>query len=201
MALPTRVSFAALLCSIAVTATHIHHPPSTPPFPFGSLSPSSPKMASADSLQALQVQLAAGSENATLTCTIRNTDSEHTISFLTWDTPFDPTAVNTGVLALRDAETGTDIPSPGLKLNRKMPPSRDALVEIAPQSSAERELNLSSPWIPTDGKKYQVAVHGTWRAVWQKPATQVSDEELAALKGDEAMQGGFDSGNVEMVLG
>jgi len=194
----TRVSFAALLCSIAVTATHIHHPSSTPPFPFGNLSPTSPKMASADSLQ---VQLTPGPENKTIACTIRNTDPEHTISFLTWDTPFDPTAANTGVLALKDAETDADIPSPGMKINRKMPPPRDALVEIAPKSSAERELNLSSPWIPTDGKKYQVAVHGTWRAVWQKPATQVSDEELAALKGDEAMQGGFDSGSVEMILG
>lgn len=193
-----RVSFAALLCSIAVTATHIHHPSSTPPFPFGKLSPTSPKMASADTLQ---VQLSAGPENKTVACTIRNTDSEHTITFLTWDTPFDPTAVNTGVLALKNADTGADIPSPGMKLNRKMPPSRDALVEISPKSSAERELDLSSPWIPTDGKKYQVAVHGAWRAVWQKPATQVSEEELAALKGDEAMQGGFDSGSVEMILG
>jgi hypothetical protein len=147
------------------------------------------------------VQLAAGPENTTITCTIRNTDSENSITFLTWDTPFDSTAVNTGVLTLTDAETGADIPSPGMKLNRKMPPSRDALVEIAPKSSAERELNLSSPWIPTDGKKYQVAVNGTWRAVWQKPITQVSDEELAALKGDEVMTGGFKSGSVEMVLG
>ena len=74
-------------------------------------------------------------------------------------------------------------------------------MEIAPKSSVEREFNLSSPWIPTDGKKYLVAVHGTWRAVWQKPASQVSDEELAALKGDEAMQGMFDSESVEMTLG
>jgi hypothetical protein len=153
------------------------------------------------SANALQVELAAGSENTTVACTIRNTASEHTITFLTWDTPFDPTAVNTGVLALRNAETGADLQSPGMRLNRKMPPPRDALVEIAPKSSAERELNLSSPWIPTDGKKYQVAVHGTWRAVWQKPATQVSDEELAALEGDEAMQGMFDSESVEMTLG
>jgi hypothetical protein len=149
----------------------------------------------------LQVQLSAIPENTTVVCTIRNTDSENTLTFLTWDTPFDPTAIDTGVLTLKDAETGDDIPSPGMKLNRQMPPPRHALVEIAPKSSAERELNLSSPWIPTDGKKYQVAVNGTWRAVWQKPATQVSDDELAALKGDEAMTGGFESGSVEMVLG
>lgn len=123
------------------------------------------------------------------------------MSFLTWDTPFDPLAVNTGVLSLKDAETGVDIPSPGMQLRRQMPPPRDAIVEIAPDSSSERELNLSSPWIPTDGKKYQVAVQGTWRAIWQKPAAQVTDQELAALKGDEAMPGDFQSESVEMVLG
>jgi hypothetical protein len=193
----TRVSFAALLCSIAVTATHLHHS-STPPFPSDSLSALPSKM---DSASPPTVQLSAGPENSTVTCTIRNTDAEHTISFLTWDTPFDPTAINTGVLTLKDADTGAEIPSPNMALRRMMPPPRDAIVEIAPESSSERELNLSSPWIPTDGKKYQVAVQGTWRAIWQKPAAQVTDEELAALKGDEAIQGDFDSGSVEMVLG
>ena len=37
--------------------------------------------------------------------------------------------------------------------------------------------------------------------MWKKPAAEVTDEELAALKGDEAMQGGFDSEAVEMTLG
>lgn len=149
----------------------------------------------------LQVQLSAGSENLTVACTIRNNDADHAISFLTWDTPFDPTAKNTGVLTLKDAETGTDLPSPGMKINRQMPPSRDAVVEVAPKSSEERQLSLSSPWIPKDGKKYMVSVEGTWRAVWRKSAAQITDEELAAAKGDEAIQGDFRSEAVEMTLG
>ena len=59
---------------------------------------------------------------------------------------------------------------------------------------------MSSPWIPTDGKKYQVGVNGTWRAMWKKPAAEVTDGELAALKGD-AMPGDFGSETVEMTLG
>lgn len=194
----TRVSLIALLCSIAVTATHLHHPASKLPFPFGSPEATPSNMASTNPLE---VQLSAGPGNSTVTCTIHNSDAEHTLSFLTWDTPFDPTAVNTGVVAIKDAETGAEIPSPMMKLNRQMPPSRDALVEIGPSSDSVREVNLTSPWIPTDGKKYQVKLQGTWRAVWQKPTAQVTDEELAALKGDEAMQGGFDSRSVEMILG
>jgi len=154
-----------------------------------------------ESTSPLGVKLSAGPENSTVACNIRNNDAEHTISFLTWDTPFDPLAVNTGVLTLKDAESGAEVPSPGMQIRRMMPPPRDVLFEIAPGSSAERELNLSSPWIPTDGKKYQVAVNGTWRAMWKKPAAEVTDEELAALKGDEAMQEGFDSEAVEMTLG
>lgn len=154
-----------------------------------------------ESTSPLGVKLSAGPENSTVACNIRNNDAEHTISFLTWDTPFDPLAVNTGVLTLKDAESGAEVPSPGMQIRRMMPPPRDVLFEIAPGSSAERELNLSSPWIPTDGKKYQVAVNGTWRAMWKKPAAEVTDEELAALKGDETMQEGFDSEAVEMTLG
>jgi hypothetical protein len=154
-----------------------------------------------DSAKPLQVQLSRGSERSTVACTIRNTDAEHTISFLTWDTPFDPLAVNTGVLTLKDAESGADVPSPGMQLRRQMPPPRAALVDILPKSSEERELHLSSPWIPSDGRKYAVAVRGTWTAVWRKPAAQVTDEELAALNGDEVMDGDFDSRSVEMMLG
>lgn len=147
----------------------------------------------------LEVKLAADSTNTSVACTIRNNDPEHTISFLTWDTPFDAAAVNTGVLTLTSAETGAEVPSPDLKLNRMMPPPREAILEIAPKTSAERELNLSSPWIPTDGKKYQVGVHGFWRAAWKKPAAEVTDGDLQALNGD--VQGEYRSETVEMTLG
>jgi hypothetical protein len=191
----TRKFIAASLCFIAATAhaTHLHHSPL--PDYTGSLTT---KMASTSPLE---IHLSAGPENSTVACSIRNTDADHTISFLTWDTPFDPLAVNTGVLTLKDAESGAEIPSPRMQLRRMMPPPRDSVFEIAPGTTAERELNLSSPWIPTDGKKYQVGVQGTWRAMWKKPAAEVSDEELAALKGDEAMPADFGSESVEMTLG
>lgn len=149
----------------------------------------------------LQVELSAGSVNSSVTCNIRNSDPKHAITFLTWDTPFDPSAINSGVLAIKDADTGAEVPSPEMKINRQMPPPRDALQEVAPMSSAEREMNLSSPWIPTDGKKYQVRVEGKWRAAWKKPAAQITDEELAAVKGDGDLQGDFGSESVEMELG
>jgi hypothetical protein len=192
----TRKFIAASLCFIAATtATHLHH--SSLPGYTGSLTSALPKMASTSPLE---IQLSPGPENSTVACSIRNTDADHTISFLTWDTPFDPVAVNTGVLTLKDAESGAEVPSPRLQIRRMMPPPRDVIFEIAPGSTAERELNLTSPWIPTDGKKYQVGVQGTWRAMWKKPAAEVTDEELSGLKG-EAMPADFGSESVEMTLG
>lgn len=149
----------------------------------------------------LQVEISAGSANSSVTCTVRNNDPKHAISFLTWDTPFDPTAINTGILSIKNADTGAEVPSPEMKINRQLPPPRDALQEVAPMSTAERELNLSSPWVPKDGRKYEIRVQGKWRAAWKKPAAQITDEELATVKGDEELQGDFASESVEMELG
>ncbi|KAM0722915.1 hypothetical protein Q7P37_001113 [Cladosporium fusiforme] len=187
-----RALFAGFL--YLTTASSIHHHPLSP-------SPWSAAPSAMGPTNPLQVELSAGPANSSVLCTIRNNDPKHAISFLTWDTPFDPTAINTGILTIKDASTGAEIPSPGMKINRQMPPPRDALQEITPESTVSRELNLSSPWIPQDGKKYKLRVQGKWRAVWEKPAAQISDEELAAAKGDEATPGDYHSEDVEMTLG
>ena len=145
------------------------------------------------------ISLSSAESPLTLKVTIRNYSPDKTFSFLTWDSPFDPSAINTGVLCLKDAETGNTIDSPGMKLNRMMPPPRDELVEISPGSSATKELALKSPWIPTDGKKYQLHMQGKWRAAWAKAAADVSDDELEAMGGDVS-EGAFESDLLEMQL-
>jgi hypothetical protein len=145
------------------------------------------------------ISLSQAQSPLTLKVTIRNDSPDKTFSFLTWDSPFDPSAINTGVLCLKDAETGDTIDSPGMKLNRMMPPPRDELVEIGPGSSATKELALKSPWIPTDGKKYQLRMQGKWRAAWAKAAADVSDGELEAMGGDVS-ESAFESDPLEMHL-
>jgi len=80
-----------------------------------------------------------------------------------------------------------------------LPPPRDELVEISPGSSASKELGLKSPWIPTDGRKYQLHMRGNWRAAWAKAAADVSDRELEAMGGDVSSSA-FESDSVEMQL-
>ena len=148
-------------------------------------------------LKDVAVELSSAQSPLTVKVTIRNDSPDKTFSFLSWDSPFDPQALNTGVLCLKDAETGDEIAGPGMKLNRMLPPPREDLVEISPGSSATKELELSSPWIPTDGKKYQIQLRGNWRAAWAKAAADVSDRELESMGGDGSS---FESDHFEMQL-
>lgn len=150
-------------------------------------------------LQDVAIELSSAESPLTVKVTIRNDSPDKTFSFLTWDSPFDPQAINTGVLCLKDAETGNEIEGPGMKLNRMLPPPRDDLVEISPGSSATKELGLRSPWVPTDGKKYQIHLQGSWRAAWAKAAADVSDRELESM-GSDGSSKTFKSEHLEIQL-
>lgn len=150
----------------------------------------------------LRVRLSSGSSPSVLKVTIENESQIHTYSLFTWDTPLDEQALNIGALTLEDAKTGEAIPGPQMKVNRKLPPPRDAVVEVSPQSTVSTEINLSFPWLPKDGKVYRVKVQGPWKAVWAKPATQITDEELSQMSGDNhLLEGGIRSESTELRLG
>ncbi|KXT00869.1 hypothetical protein AC578_958 [Pseudocercospora eumusae] len=124
---------------------------------------------------------------------IQNKNAATPLTLLTWDTPLDPSALNTGVLTISDASSGEAIPGPELKLNRRLPPPRDDLVTIAPGDVVEKEIELVAPWIPRVGRSVTVSAHGSWRAVWSKSEEDVKDEELAAISGGGVMTGAFKS--------
>lgn len=150
------------------------------------------------SAQDVSVELSSTAAPLTVQVTIRNYSPDQTFSFLTWDSPFDPQAINTGVLSVKDAQTGVELEGPGMKLNRQLPPPREELIEVKPGSSATRELGLASPWVPTDGKKYQLQMRGNWRGAWAKAASEVTDGELEAMGSDQLSSNAFESDLVEM---
>lgn len=150
-------------------------------------------------LQDVTVELSGAESSLAVKVTIRNDSPDKTFSFLSWDSPFDPQAINTGVLHLKDADTGDEIEGPGMKLNRMLPPPRDDLVEIKPGSSATKELGLRSPWVPTDGRKYQLQMRGSWRAAWRKAAADVSDGDLESM-GSDGSSKSFESKHLEIEL-
>lgn len=150
----------------------------------------------------MKVRLSSGSSPSVLKVTVENESRSNTYALLTWNTPLDEQALNIGALTLEDAKTGEAVPGPQMKVNRKLPPSRDAVLEVAPQSTASKEVKLSVPWLPKDGKTYRVKVQGPWKAVWAKPATQVTDEELSEMIGDShLLEETIRSDSVELQLG
>ncbi|CAD0110658.1 unnamed protein product [Aureobasidium uvarum] len=149
----------------------------------------------------LKVQLSPGSSPSVLKVTIENQSQTQAFSLFTWDTPLDEQALNIGALTLEDAKTGKAVPGPQMKVNRKLPPPRDTVLEVAPQSTASREVHLAFPWIPKDGKVYRVQVQGSWKAVWAKPASQVTDEELSEMAGDSQLEEKIRAESVELQLG
>jgi hypothetical protein len=153
------------------------------------------------STEDLKIQLSSGSSPSVLKVTVKNESKSKTFSLLTWNTPLDEQALNIGALTLEDAEKGEAVPGPQMKINRKLPPPRDVIVEVSPQSTASREVNLSFPWIPKDGKVYRIQVQGPWKAVWAKPASQVTDDELSEMTGDSHLSENISSESVELRLG
>ncbi|CAD0084118.1 unnamed protein product [Aureobasidium vineae] len=149
----------------------------------------------------LKIQLSPGSSPSVLKVTVENESQTQAFSLFTWDTPLDEQALNIGALTLEDAKTGQAVPGPQMKVNRKLPPPRDAVVEVPPQSTASREVNLSFPWIPKDGKVYRVQVQGSWKAVWAKPASQLTDEELSEMAGDSQLEEKIRAESAELQLG
>lgn len=148
----------------------------------------------------LDVRISGQPSPSQLEVTIRNSHPSQTITLLSWDTPFDPQAINSGVLCLENAKTGEEVQSPGMKLNRKLPPPREDLIEISAGSTVTKNIALDAPWIPADGQDYRVHYQGSWRAMWAKSAAQITDEELASFTGDAGLQGGFSSDKIEVRL-
>lgn len=146
----------------------------------------------------LEVSLSEGeSKNpSSIKVTIANKNSKHPLTFLKWDSPFDPTSLNSGVFKIHDLAKDEELPNPGLRVSRMLPPSREDLIEVPPQSSISEQLELKAPWIPADGRKIKMQAEGNWKAVWPKSKTEVGDEELQAMASGDVLKGSFRSEGV-----
>lgn len=149
---------------------------------------------------------AISSSPPTVAATISNHHSTKVITVLGWDTPFDPTAVNSGALQLyrikssgsNAAAESVEIPGPGMKVNRLLPPPREDLIELKPGASIERHVPLKAPWIPADGQNYRLRFQGQWRGLWAKSIGDISAQDLEKLGGVTGE--GYESGTIEMTF-
>ncbi|GIK07703.1 hypothetical protein Aspvir_003370 [Aspergillus viridinutans] len=117
------------------------------------------------------------------------------VTFLNWGTPFDPRANLLGVFQINDTSNNNPITLDTIKINRRLPPSRDDLVEIPAESSKEQTVTI--PQVPLEeGHKYAVQAkgiwHGIWHGIWACTRDEVTDSQLESLGEGEA-RGKFES--------
>lgn len=188
----TTITVIALLASLATLLFLVI------PSPSDRYTMTEPTPTSADDLR-LSVKLSTSSENK-LRITISNQDPTTPRTFLQWDSPFDPRAPDMGIIRLIDVDSGKDIPSPGLKLNRMLPPSTEDLIEVPADGSVSKDINLKAPWLPADGRRVKVIVEGEWKVVWKTRKDGVAEDELNELSGESALRGAFRGEGVEITL-
>jgi hypothetical protein len=120
----------------------------------------------------------------TILVTISNLHQSTTLTLLTWDTPFDEKALVLGIFNFVDTKTNEALQSPNLKINRGLPPPRDAFLEIAPRKAITKEIILDGPGAKLEkGKEYDVQARGRWKAVWHASVLDVGDQNLKKMGG------------------
>lgn len=158
-------------------------------------------MTQSASTKELTVQLSESDQPRTIIATISNTSPSTTYTFLTWDTVVDNVnPLAKGTLILSQKSSGQVVEGPGVMINRAMPPPREDLMEIAPGTRSSVDIALEGPWMPRDKSQYTVKARGSWKAVWPKPVSQVTDKELGTMGGSDVLQGEFASNDVTVVL-
>ena len=116
-----------------------------------------------------------------LLVTLKNNHPTTSYTILTWGTPLDSSALNTGVFTLVDEDSGKEIEQVDLQINRKMPPSQDELVTVAPGAEQTVEVVLDKPWMPNkQSAKYKVKAEGEFEGVWRKHKSDLTEDELYA---------------------
>ena len=131
----------------------------------------------------------------TITTTIHN-PSTSPITVLKWNTPLDPRAGVLGVFDIHDEVENESVPIDVVKFNRKLPPSEDDLVEIAPESSVKVEVKLPPVKLQA-GREYSLKASGRWHGVWEGKKGDVNGGKLEGLDG-KAQGGEFDSNVVKV---
>lgn len=160
-----------------------------------------PLTMSSPTLSNLGAHIAASSSSpSTLNVTISNSHPSSPLTIITWDAPFERTARDSGSYHIQPAHGGDELKSLGLRIKRRLPAPRDALLEIPAGGKVERALELRSRWIPADGERYKIWARGPWRAVWAKSAEDVTDEDLGSLLGDFGVDAKFETNVLEMTL-
>ncbi|KAF4314103.1 hypothetical protein GTA08_BOTSDO01757 [Botryosphaeria dothidea] len=148
----------------------------------------------------LQISLAQKSKSPpTITIRVKNTHPDTPLTFVTWNTPLDPSALPLGVISVADAASGERLNKDTIKIGRKTPPAPDQFVTIAPGEAREQDLELKGPLVPLDkaSGKLKVSCKGAWGDVWAGESVGPSEWQEKSGKG---LNGEYESEALEVEL-
>ncbi|KAF2643976.1 hypothetical protein P280DRAFT_222457 [Massarina eburnea CBS 473.64] len=186
--------FISVSAITVLSAIYIFHSPSTP-----SLNMSESKSTTAAS--GLEWKLSQISQNPpSMLVTLKN-NSPSPFTLLKWGTPLDSHASNTGVFKVVDADTGEEINTDFIKVNRMMPPSREEVVTIAPGTEEATEVVFNKPWMPEKKPaKYKVKAEGAFTGIWDKYGDDVKENDLEAYTSSPFNGQKFTSNEAVMIV-
>lgn len=166
--------------------------------------PTSSKMASQDNeiLSQLHVSLSQASKSPPAISIKVTNNSPSPVTILSWESPLDQLALSLGLLSITPSGASEPLEIDRVMVSRKMPPSDDSLVNLAPGESRENQVVLKELLVPAEklkGKKSTVKVKGRWMGVWPKTRDELSDEAIEkGAHGGGAVAGTFASESIEI---
>lgn len=109
-----------------------------------------------------------------------NNTSNHLVTFLKWATPFDALAGPLGVFTVYDPETGEPVPMNIVKISRKLPASRNDLIEIPAGQIVKKTVHIPEVVLEPD-REYLLRAEGAWLAIWENGLADVDESRLVDL--------------------
>ncbi|CBX98758.1 hypothetical protein IAQ61_007621 [Plenodomus lingam] len=117
----------------------------------------------------------------TILVTLKNTSPDTPYTLLKWGTPLDSAALNTGVFSIVGEEDDEEVKQFVLQINRKMPPAQEEVVTLVPGTEKEVEVVFDKPWmLERKPAKYKVKAVGDFKGLWDKDASDVTEQNLYA---------------------
>lgn len=106
--------------------------------------------------------------------------AEHPVTFLNWSTPFDHLAGPLGVFTVHDKVVGETVPMDIVKISRKLPATREDLIEIPADQTVKKMMHIHGVRLKAD-HGYLVHAEGVWLAIWEKALADINEGQLEDL--------------------
>jgi hypothetical protein len=152
-------------------------------------------------LRNLEVTIEQMEKDPVLLRTSVKNNNDVPVTILSYGSPLDALAIQLGTLYITPKDESAPLEILQIEASRLWPPADDALIEIAPGSTAFWESTLQEPVVPMDRifKGATVQLKGTWSSVWTKEKKDIDYSSLEeGSRANETLTGPYRSNVLEI---